>query len=346
MGLDAIRSPLVHLFATPLAAARGTLSGVVAHPYLAGPYPRAFAHRGWYADELTGMENSLAAFRRAAEMGADGVELDVRRHESGLLAVAHDAVLGTGPLAASVPDLATALDACSGLVVNIEIKNMEIDAARRGVEEKAQQLAAASQYKSEFLANMSHELRTPLNSLLLLSRLLADNPDANLSPRQIEFASTIHNAGSDLLRLIDDILDLSKIEAGRMDLFLETFSIPDLVSDVAAIVQPLMEKNGNTFVADCPSDIGRMHADQTKVRQTLFNLLSNAAKFTDHGTITLRVSRQSSVVGHQEGARRSRGFDLGDGHALREADVGRENAGLARQVVEGAAGAQQRQGFR
>src|SRR5688572_30214774 len=100
----------------------------------------------------------------------------------------------------------------------------------------------------------------------------------------------INSAGKHLLGLINDILDLSKIEAGRMDLFLETFEVGQLVRDVEAIVRPLVEKNGNTLIVSCPDDLGTMHADQTKVRQTLFNLLSNAAKFTDHGTIELRVA--------------------------------------------------------
>ena len=102
----------------------------------------------------------------------------------------------------------------------------------------------------------------------------------------------INGAGKQLLGLINDILDLSKIEAGRMDLFIEAFSVPDLVRDVAAIIQPLVEKNGNALVVTCAEDLGILHADQTKVRQTLFNLLSNAAKFTERGTIELRVTRE------------------------------------------------------
>ncbi len=102
----------------------------------------------------------------------------------------------------------------------------------------------------------------------------------------------VNAAGKHLLGLINDILDLSKIEAGRMDLYLETFEVSQLVRDVAAIVQPLMEKNGNTLVVSCPEGVGTMHTDQTKVRQTLFNLLSNAAKFTNHGTISLTVARE------------------------------------------------------
>ena len=119
-------------------------------------------------------------------------------------------------------------------------------------------------------------------------RLLRDAPGGGRGPRASETflpdLQRINAAGKHLLGLINDILDLSKIEAGRMDLYLETFEVGQLVRDVEAIVQPLVEKNGNTLVVACPDDIGTMHADQTKVRQTLFNLLSNAAKFTDHGT--------------------------------------------------------------
>ena len=173
---------------------------------------------------------------------------------------------------------------------NIEIKNMEIDAARRGVEEKAQQLAAASQYKSEFLANMSHELRTPLNSLLLLSRLLADNPDANLTARQIEFASTIHNAGSDLLRLIDDILDLSKIEAGRVDVELAPIDLAEVSGFVERAFGPQAEHKGLELRVDAaPGLPAEIVTDGRRLQQILRNLLSNAMKFTAHGSVALTM---------------------------------------------------------
>ena len=171
---------------------------------------------------------------------------------------------------------------------NIEIKNMEIDAARRGVEEKAQQLAAASQYKSEFLANMSHELRTPLNSLLLLSRLLADNPDENLTARQIEFASTIHNAGSDLLRLIDDILDLSKIEAGRVDVELASVDLAELRGFVERAFGPQAEHKGLELRIEAGPELpAEIVTDGRRLQQILRNLLSNAMKFTAHGSVAL-----------------------------------------------------------
>ena len=174
---------------------------------------------------------------------------------------------------------------------NVEIKNMEIDAARRGVEEKAQQLALASQYKSEFLANMSHELRTPLNSLLLLSRLLADNPNQNLTDKQIEFASTIHSAGSDLLRLIDDILDLSKIEAGRVDVDPAPVELGWVRSHVEQAFGPQADEKGlelRVEVAAGTPDV--ITTDRQRLQQVLRNLLANAIKFTDSGQVELRIS--------------------------------------------------------
>ncbi|MGE3664917.1 MAG: ATP-binding protein, partial [Pseudonocardia sp.] len=173
---------------------------------------------------------------------------------------------------------------------NIEIKNMEIDAARRGVEEKAQQLAAASQYKSEFLANMSHELRTPLNSLLLLSRLLADNQEENLTPKQIEFAQTIHGAGSDLLRLIDDILDLSKIESGRVDVDPGPVELAQVRLDVEQAFGPQAEEKGLEFRVEVGEGLPQtLTTDAQRLAQILRNLLSNALKFTGSGEVTLRM---------------------------------------------------------
>ncbi len=159
------------------------------------------------------------------------------------------------------------------------------------IEEKTREVEEASKHKSEFMANMSHELRTPLNAIIGYSEMLIEEAqdvgeDAPVPDLEKILASAHH-----LLTLINDILDLSKIEAGRMTIFAEEFEIAGLVRDAEPIVRPLMDRNGNTLVIDCPADIGRMTSDQTKLRQALFNLLSNAAKFTDHGTITLRVTR-------------------------------------------------------
>jgi signal transduction histidine kinase/CheY-like chemotaxis protein/HAMP domain-containing protein len=174
---------------------------------------------------------------------------------------------------------------------DIEAKNEEIELAREEIEARARQLALASQYKSQFLANMSHELRTPLNSLLILARLLAQNPGRNLTAKQVEYANVIHSAGSDLLQLINDILDLSKVEAGRMDVRAERFTLATLTEDIQATFRPLTAEKGLDFEvsveASAPSELV---TDRQRLRQVLGNLLSNAVKFTEHGLVTLRVS--------------------------------------------------------
>ncbi|MFD9532953.1 HAMP domain-containing protein [Streptomyces sp. NPDC060010] len=173
---------------------------------------------------------------------------------------------------------------------DIEVKNTEIEEARQVLEERAEQLAVSMRYKSEFLANMSHELRTPLNSLLILAKLLADNADENLSPKQVEFAETIHGAGSDLLQLINDILDLSKVEAGKMDVSPTRIALVQLVDYVEATFRPLTAEKGLDFsVRVSPELPATLHTDEQRLLQVLRNLLSNAVKFTDGGAVQLVI---------------------------------------------------------
>ena len=151
---------------------------------------------------------------------------------------------------------------------------------------------AANRAKSQFLANMSHELRTPLNGIIGFSQLLKEDAKELGYTDFIPDLEAIHSSGKHLLALINDILDISKIEAGQMKLYLETFDISKLIAEVVTTTKPLIQKNNNTLVVKCSSDFGPIHADLCKVRQILLNLLSNAAKFTEQGTITLSVSRK------------------------------------------------------
>ncbi|MGP3961368.1 HAMP domain-containing protein [Nonomuraea sp. 3N208] len=173
----------------------------------------------------------------------------------------------------------------------IEIQNFQIEQARRTLEERAEQLAVSSRYKSEFLANMSHELRTPLNSLLVLAKLLTENAEGNLTSQQVEFARTIHSAGSALLQLINDMLDLSKVEAGRMDIHPIQVSLPKMVDLLEAAFAPLAQDKGLSFSVGVESDVpNELRADEQRLQQVLRNLLSNAVKFTPRGEVKLRVA--------------------------------------------------------
>ncbi|MFC8045445.1 HAMP domain-containing protein [Nocardia sp. NPDC057353] len=173
---------------------------------------------------------------------------------------------------------------------DIEAKNLEIEQARQELETRAQQLSLASKYKSEFLANMSHELRTPLNSLLILAQLLAQNPNRNLTPKQVEYAGIIHSAGSDLLQLINDILDLSKVEAGKMELAPEQVPLRKLLDYVEATFRPMTTQKSLGFrVGTAPGLPAELLTDDSRLRQVLRNLLSNAVKFTETGSVELRI---------------------------------------------------------
>ncbi|MHB1988187.1 MAG: hybrid sensor histidine kinase/response regulator [Acidimicrobiales bacterium] len=171
----------------------------------------------------------------------------------------------------------------------IEVKNREIEMARLGLEEKAQQLAVSSRYKSEFLANMSHELRTPLNALLIMAKLLSENPDGNLTDKQVDFSRTIHGAGSDLLDLINDILDLSKVEAGKMDVVPAPVRLGDVAERVRQGFAPLAGQKGLSLEIAVDPDFGDIVTDEQRLHQVLKNLMSNAVKFTEEGTVSLSI---------------------------------------------------------
>ncbi|MFJ9242569.1 HAMP domain-containing protein [Streptomyces sp. NPDC101776] len=174
----------------------------------------------------------------------------------------------------------------------LQKQQAELQRSNAELEEKAALLATSSQYKSEFLANMSHELRTPLNSLLILARLLSDNPDGHLTDQEVQFATTIHRSGSDLLQLINDILDLSKIEAGRMDVRPKRLPLIKLLDYVHATFRPLTLDRGLSFEVSVGEDVPReMWSDEQRLQQILRNLLSNAIKFTAKGRVELRVNR-------------------------------------------------------
>jgi HAMP domain-containing protein/CheY-like chemotaxis protein/predicted transcriptional regulator len=179
--------------------------------------------------------------------------------------------------------------------VEVERKNREIEQARRELEEKATELALTSRYKSEFLANMSHELRTPLNSILILGQQLADNPEGNLVPKQVEFARTIHGAGTDLLNLISDILDLSKIESGTVTVEAEEIAFANLLDMVARPFRHEAETRQLSFEVSVDPNLGRsITTDSKRLQQILKNLLSNAFKFTSQGGVRLRVAAVQS----------------------------------------------------
>src|SRR5436189_4150890 len=186
------------------------------------------------------------------------------------------------------------IDRFNEMLVQIEEHEKEIQEVNEQLVQSEQRARAATQAKSHFLANMSHELRTPLNAIIGYSEMLQEEAQDSGQESFIPDLKKINRSGRHLLDLINDVLDVSKIDAGKMELYLETFDIPNLLEDISTTVQLLVQKNSNVLEMRCPANLGAMRADMIKVRQSLFNLLSNASKFTKNGKITLEASREIS----------------------------------------------------
>jgi signal transduction histidine kinase/CheY-like chemotaxis protein len=186
------------------------------------------------------------------------------------------------------------IDRFNEMLAQIEEHEKELREVNKQLVQSEQRARAATQAKSHFLANMSHELRTPLNAIIGYSEMLQEEAQDSGQESFIPDLKKINRSGRHLLELINDVLDLSKIEAGKMELYLETFDVPNLLEDVSTTVQLLVQRNSNVLEVRCPANLGAMRADMTKVRQSLFNLLSNASKFTQNGKITLEAAREIS----------------------------------------------------
>ncbi|MGF6273914.1 CheY-like chemotaxis protein [Massilia sp. UYP11] len=188
-------------------------------------------------------------------------------------------------------ELRTTNDQLAEQALNLDMKNAALQAAQEQLHQRAVELESASRYKSEFLANMSHELRTPLNSSLILAKLLSDNTSGNLSDEQVRFAQTIYSAGNDLLQLINDILDISKVEAGKLELVPEDVPVRRVVEGLARTFEPLARQKQLEFrIAVEPGVPASLHTDRQRMEQILKNLLSNAVKFTEVGSVSLSVA--------------------------------------------------------
>lgn len=191
------------------------------------------------------------------------------------------------------------------LLQKVKLSNFGLEVQAKELEEKAEQLALISKYKSEFLANMSHELRTPLNSLLILSKILSENKDGNLSSEQIRFANTIHSAGCDLLTLINDILDLAKVEAGKTPVWPQNINLKEVEAYLTQLFLPMAENKGVKFEIKMSENIpATIYTDGNRFQQILRNLLSNALKFTEKGSVTLE-GYAAPNLGQEDGSLKS-----------------------------------------